>query len=349
MDTSTTSPPHKDHSKSSNSIIGALSAAGRTMTYRLTTFYLRTPLKLFRPPRFDYLHYIRASLANDPALSGAKFYQRSSIHLLNHALNKYGWRIIPEKVLPPLILNSITGVVLYTTYLQTRWTLNRDVEGGTPAYYHNIYKAGLIAGAAQALVSTPVDAIFARQTTDELVSQMSQHRNLWRYGWDKWRQIGVRGCYGGFALALPKESLGFATYFWAFEYIKDKYREDVHDSKYVNRAIIFVSGVTSAILLQLIQYPMGRVEKVHQQRLEALDLTHKPYNHAYRETWAHLYRIHRGSTLPGSKRCPLLLSRWLYRGFLRNTLAVIPGTTAGLLFLNYLRAQTEARDAAVLH
>ena len=341
---------HSDHS--SNSLIGALSAAGRTVTYRLTSFYLRTPLKLFRPPRFDYLHYIRASLANDPALAGAPFYQRSSLHLLNRALKKHGWRVVPEKVLPPLVLNSVTGVVLYTTYLQTRWVLNRDTPPQDPAYYHNIYTAGLVAGAAQALVSTPVDAVFARQRTDELVTKY-KHRSLWRYGWDKWRAIRLRRCYGGLALALPREALGFGTYFWAFEYIKDTYREAVRDSKYVQRAIIFVAGVAAALLLQTIQYPLGRIEKVHQQRLEARDLLGQPYTNAYSETLAHLRRIHKGNLPANSpalrKRCPLLLTRWLYRGFLRNTAAVIPGTTAGLLFLNYLRAQTQTQSGQVLH
>lgn len=30
---------------------------------------------------------------------------------------------------------------------------------------------------------------------------------------------------------------------------------------------------------------------------------------------------------------------WLYKGFVRNTLAIIPGTTAGLLLLDYMRSK----------
>lgn len=168
--------------RKTNSFIGILSAAGRTIIYRLTTFYLRIPLKLFRPPRFDYLHYLRVVYAKDNLSQDTKFYQRSPIHLLNHALNKYGWKVIPERILPPLLLNSVTGIVLYTTYLQTVSYSNKDTPKSSLSYYTNVYKAGWCAGVVQALVSSPIDAIFARQSMDELVKQMNKHDNLWKYG-----------------------------------------------------------------------------------------------------------------------------------------------------------------------
>ncbi|CAB4253598.1 similar to Torulaspora delbrueckii TDEL_0B05280 hypothetical protein [Maudiozyma barnettii] len=340
--------------RKTNSFIGILSAAGRTIIYRLTTFYLRIPLKLFRPPRFDYLHYLRVVYAKDNLSQDTKFYQRSPIHLLNHALNKYGWKVIPERILPPLLLNSVTGIVLYTTYLQTVSYSNKDTPKSSLSYYTNVYKAGWCAGVVQALVSSPIDAIFARQSMDELVKQMNKHDNLWKYGWKKWKQIGLVGCYGGFLLTLFKESFGFGTYFWSFEYIKEHYKDDFRDSQYINQSIIFVSGVTAAIFLQMIQYPISKIEKLHFKRLEAIDITiaaTKPqtflnesrnnwrnrhmhlYRNAYRETFTHLRQVHGGHHLQ--------FVRWLYKGFLRNTAAVIPGTTAGLLFLNYLRSQTE--------
>lgn len=341
--------------RSSNSIIGALSAACRTFIYRLTTFYLRTPLKLFRPPRFDYLHYIRITYSREIVPAEAKFYHKSSIHLLTHALNDYGWKVIPDRILPPLIVNSLTGIVLYTTYLQTLWVLNGDRSKHDPEYYNNVGKAGFIAGAAQALVSTPIDAIFARQNTEELVSQMMKHDSLWTYGRAKWRKIGLLGCYGGFLLSFIKESFGFAAYFWAFEYFKDKYKDNFPDSKYMKRTIVFVSGVIAAILLQLIQYPFNKIEKIHQKRLEVIDVSARAtnqhtltaaqrwkyqhlhlYRNAYKDTFRHLRQIHGGRNLK--------FARWLYKGFLRNTATVIPATTAGLLFLNYLRTQMETTE-----
>lgn len=332
-----------------NSLIGALTAAVRTVIFRLTTFYLRIPLKLFRPPRFDYLHYLRVSYSETSAAVKKKssVYERSSINVLHRALKQYGWRIIPERILPPLLVNSFTGILLYTSYLQTSSYLNTNVTD-THEYYLNIYKSGWIAGLLQGLVSSPFDAIIVRQNTDELIRQINKHDNVWKYAWRKWRQIGFIGCYGGCFLTLFKESMSFGAYFWSFEYIKRKYEGKLRDSKYIHYSIIFVSGVTAALILQLIQYPITKIERIHHKRLEAIDNLASVYRangwrskhihlyrNAYRETFTHLRQIHSGNYLQFTK--------WLYKGFTRNTMAVIPGTTAGLLFLNYLRSQTQTQ------
>ena len=333
-----------------NSLIGALTAAFRTIIFRLTTFYLRIPLKLFRPPRFDYLHYLRVSYSENPTKNQkSTIYDRSSINVLHRALKQYGWRIIPERILPPLLVNSLTGILLYTSYLQTSSYLNKDITDQNE-YYFNIYKSGWIAGLLQGLVSSPVDAIIVRQNTDELIRQIDKHDNVWKYAWRKWRQIGIIGCYGGCLLTLFKESISFGAYFWSFEYIKTKYDGKLKDSKYIHHSIIFVSGVTSALILQMIQYPITKIERIHHKRLEAIDnlaITYRSngwrskhihlYRNAYRETFIHLRQIHTGNYLHFTK--------WLYRGFTRNTMAVIPGTTAGLLFLNYLRSQTQIEQS----
>ncbi|KAG0672451.1 hypothetical protein C6P45_001913 [Maudiozyma exigua] len=329
-----------------NSLIGALTAAVRTVIFRLTTFYLRVPLKLFRPPRFDYLHYLRISYFQDSTkVKNSSIYERTSINVLHRALKQYGWRIIPERILPPLLVNSFTGILLYTSYLQISSYLNTNVTD-TYEYYLNIYKSGWFAGLLQGVVSSPVDAIIVRQNTEELIRQINKHDSIWKYAWPKWKQIGFIGCYGGCLLTLFKESMSFGAYFWSFEYIKQKYKGKIRDSKYIHHSIIFVSGVTAALILQLIQYPITKIERIHHKRLEAIDTlatTYKAsgwrskhvhlYRNAYGETFTHLRQIHAGKHLQFTK--------WLYKGFTRNTVAVIPGTTAGLLFLNYLRSQTE--------
>lgn len=122
-------------SNQTSSLVGAATAGGRSMVYQLTSFYMRTPLKLFRPARFDYTHYIRVLLTgSDNTQSETKvrssryrfwnpkytyYLENSSIGIVTKALNRYGWKVIPDRILPPLVANSLAGVVLYTTYLAT--------------------------------------------------------------------------------------------------------------------------------------------------------------------------------------------------------------------------------------
>lgn len=334
-----------------NQIIGAITAFGRSVTFRFTSFYLRTPVKLFKPRRFDYLHYIRVILTGEENLEvktrvKPKAFQNSSLYVLTKALNKYGWKIIPDRILPPLIANSISGVVLYTTYLQaiSRYHNQSSDDNNSDTKYLDVFKAGAIAGCAQAIVTTPIDAIYARSSTRELFSSLTKYNNLWVYSWDKLKQIGPIGCFGGLSLTLLKESVGFASYFTTFSLVKDYCITRFGDKKWVKRSFIFVAGISASVVLQTIQYPFSKIQTIHYARLEIADMTSKYkishfkiYWHAYRDTFKHLRVTHGNSLLA-----------WLYKGYFRTTFSTIPSMTAGLILLDYMREHTST-DSSVNH
>lgn len=261
----------------------------------------------------------------------------------------------------------------------------------------------MLAGAAQALASTPIDAIYTRSSASELLSSAQNYDNLWLYGRDKLKEIGLVGCFGGYGITLVKESLGFAVYFTTFELIRgqlcqsligtikhyDRLKYTIHNTrltdifpsrsphprvepppesmspkeeKWFQRIFIFGGGVTAAFLLQVVQFPFNKIQKVHLSRLEAFDIYNrslaeksevptstipssvkirvkKPssrrihiYYNSYMDTFEHIHFIHKNTHS---------LLKWLYKGFVRNTLAIIPGTTAGLLLLDYMRTSVE--------
>ena len=51
--------------KNSNQAVSVLTAGIRAIAYQIQSLYLRSPVKLFRPSRFDYMAYVRA-LADRP-------------------------------------------------------------------------------------------------------------------------------------------------------------------------------------------------------------------------------------------------------------------------------------------
>lgn len=365
-------------SSSTESTIGIITAVGRSVTYRFTSFYLRTPIKLFRPPRFDIYHYVREEINNNnnnsnKANRGKKFYHRSSLYILKQALHRYGWKIIPKIIVPPVFINSLTGIVLYSTYVHA--LPSKPVNDIT---WYEYFKTGCIAGIAQAIVTTPIDAIYVRSHTDALLShgyindkKKNGIANLWIYGWNKWKQLGIVGCYAGFNLTLLKEMFGFGCYFSIFEKMKllllndfdynwrnhdqnGNHIEQIRDKKWKQSFITFISGVTAASTLQCIQFPISKIQKIHYQRLEILDLlalpktvsrsTHNPYgqllsvSHIYWHSYVHTIRYVKKRH--GSNNGLQLVS-WLYKGFFKNTMAIIPSTTAGLIVLDYVRRRLE--------
>lgn len=141
------------------------------------------------------------------------------------------------------------------------------------------FYSGMIAGAAQSLAAAPIDAIVTRFSASELLQ--SEHKTMWSYGLAKLREIGTRGVFAGYSLSLIKESLGFGLFFSTFETVKGPwYRTYVNffhsgEPSSATRALypsfILLSGALSAIAVQSVQYPLGKVQKLYLMRLEALD------------------------------------------------------------------------------
>lgn len=214
--------------KLSTQAVSVLTAGIRALLYQLQALYLRTPVKLFRPLRFDYLAYVR-ELAHRHHNLDAKPYSvrtHSSLAMLVSVVRHEGWRFIPEQVLPPLLANLATGLILYATYLTALDKFagvsgrgGRGSGGGDRFFSpYDTFRAGAVAGAAQLLAAAPVDAIYTRLSAAEMLGDKG--RNLWAYGLRKLGEIGLVGVFAGYSFLLVKESLGFACYFCAFEMVK---------------------------------------------------------------------------------------------------------------------------------
>lgn len=171
------------------------------------------------------------------------------------------------------------------------------------------WKAGFIAGAVQSLVAAPIDAIYSRLSTAELLS--GKHENLWKYGAHKLKEIGLVGVFAGYAFSLVKESFGFAFYFSTFEVVKTEgynvtYRvisafrnftsavrekfvyfsgaaapkvnpemvrlEQARLTRVLRYTFILLAGASAALTLLSVQYPLLKLQKTHLHRLEALDI-----------------------------------------------------------------------------
>lgn len=213
------------HTTKKNQVVSLSTAGIRALIYQVQTLYLRTPVKLFRPSRFDYLAYVR-ELANRQDNLDSKPYRlrtHSSLGMLINVTKKEGWKFIPDRVLPPLVANSATGIILYGTYLNSLDYLDGTHTGHTSRSNllyspFDTWRAGLIAGAVQSLAAAPIDAIYTRLSAAEVLE--GNHQNLWVYGLSKLKEIGFVGVFAGYGFSLIKESFGFAFYFATFETVK---------------------------------------------------------------------------------------------------------------------------------
>lgn len=260
-------PPTKP--PSSNAATGASAAGVRALTSQAVAFYFRAPVKAFFRTRVDYLAYARAlqeqeleqrraarlaaptSPATTQAGPGSPSWLRwlrtrlrgTTPGVLAAAVRRYGWRVVPDQVLPPLVANVGVGAVLYTSYLQVLARLHPESGLASKRVYPppgpgQTFAAGLVAGAIQSVVAAPLDAVQARYDflggsaagmrgsgnpatgTNGGGIGSERPKSIWAFSAAKLREIGLRGIFAGWGLSLAKDSLGSAVFFSVFEYLK---------------------------------------------------------------------------------------------------------------------------------
>lgn len=149
--------------------------------------------------------------------------------MIASAIKYYGWRVVPEQILPPLIANISVGAVLYTSYLQILGHLHEESSKASKRVYPppspgDTFAAGFLAGSIQSVVAAPLDAIQVRYERHDYPVDRGkvpgQPQSMWTFGKDKIREIGARGIFAGYGLSFLKDTFGSAIFFSTFEYVK---------------------------------------------------------------------------------------------------------------------------------
>ncbi|RUS23808.1 mitochondrial carrier domain-containing protein [Jimgerdemannia flammicorona] len=205
--------------------IGAPTAIARTLIMQGMHFWYRTPLKLFRPLRVDYMVMARAIMPIDNATKRRFSFRYTYLGMLANAVKLQGWRFIPRHVLPPLLANTFIGTVLYTTYIATLPVFHpassfQKHRTFPPPPFSSVFMAGALAGAAQAVVATPMDSLKVRFEVMDLLE--GKHRSMWAYARDTLRKLGVGSAYRGFTLTLVRDSFACGLFFGTFEWVKQQ-------------------------------------------------------------------------------------------------------------------------------
>ncbi|KAL2163760.1 hypothetical protein VTH06DRAFT_5819 [Thermothelomyces fergusii] len=364
------SPPSVPDKKppASNAATGASAAGVRALTAQAVAFYFRAPVKAFFRTRVDYLAYARAlqeqrqaDLLHHGGGGGGGGWLRTRLRsttpaVLASAVRHYGWRVVPDQILPPLAANVAVGPLGRRD--ERRWPRGRAGGGG---------------GAAE-----------------------RRPRSMWAFSADKLREIGVRGVFSGWGLSLLKDSMGSAVFFSVFEYVKAQayysfvrwYYGSLNEDAVVllsrkrpappadggsfpspssssssssssrdeqrasmptiirphyalEPAFLLLAGMGASVTQQLVLHPLSHIQAEHWERLEGLDAKARKlrrrqagrmwraYRDAYRTTWAECASEARAARLS--------MRRWLYRGFWWNTIRQVPSTSAGLIIFELVR------------
>lgn len=173
------------------------------------------------PTPTDRLAYVE-SVKNSKR---SQFFRATSIGMVTHAVRTQGAGFVYRQVLPPLVMNSFIGSVLYTTYIFTLPVFHpaftfRKSRTFPPPPFMAVFMAGALAGAAQSLVAAPMDSLKMKFHVQDLAH--GKHTSMWSFASSTLKELGLKTVYRGFALTLVKDSLACGMFFGVFEWVKQQ-------------------------------------------------------------------------------------------------------------------------------
>lgn len=353
--------------------IGGASAVTRSLVGQFLAVWFRVPIKLFRPTRIDYMIIPRA--INPRILKGEAWsWRTSSPMLLASAVRQHGWGFIGGFVVPPLLANSVIGIVLYTTYVESLQLLHPPSAQNLhrailPPPFEITYKAGAFAGFAQALVSQPIDALTVRFEVNRMLE--GRYPSMWHYCVATLRETGLKPVFGGFLLSAVKESLAMGAFFGTFEFVKNQgyyaflslFYGRSHLSLYTKSSstaragkedtgrrqpywliapsFLLLSGLAASVAHTSMHYPLSKIQETHLARLESADYRAR-YESEFRQKRA--LSIYASEYWATAKQCSFVAAKnggwrkWLFRGIVSTAIRGAPATSFGLIIFESFRS-----------
>ncbi|GAA5876796.1 hypothetical protein JCM8547_003168 [Rhodosporidiobolus lusitaniae] len=142
------SPEASSSSGASSKTQSATAALSRALAGMLA-FMFKRPIRLFRPVKISTWAGIQA-IAEEQGRSVTPSFVRG-------LLRKEGWRFIPRHILPPLLVNTGIGLTLFTAYTTSESLLLPYLTSTASHLLLIPFISGAFAGAAQAILSAPLD------------------------------------------------------------------------------------------------------------------------------------------------------------------------------------------------
>ncbi|EJF66019.1 hypothetical protein DICSQDRAFT_97718 [Dichomitus squalens LYAD-421 SS1] len=207
----------------SNSFYAAIA---RTAARSLALYFSR-PVRLFRPSKVSGWHSLRG-LADSHG-------QSLSPQYISWLVKEHGWSVIPKHFVPPMLVNGLLGVVLWSTYSEVSSCLEPHLASHPTTL---AALSGACAGGAQALVAAPAENMrFALEGTSRATGWSDAWKEVFlitkpttpmtpseqlreaRQVRDWMREVGEMAGRGweGWGWGCAKDICGFAAFFAIFD------------------------------------------------------------------------------------------------------------------------------------
>ncbi|XBW36441.1 hypothetical protein QEN19_002019 [Hanseniaspora menglaensis] len=315
---------NENKKKPKNTLQALLLSNFRLFIFKSTQIYLKNPLKLFKPTKYDTFFYLRVIDNYQHQLHNKQLYAKNviinniitnnSLCVIYRSIKVNGLKTIYDKVLPPLIANSISGTILFTTYL----TIDKFNSG-------SVFFNGFVSGIVNTAVTRPLENFYKHKiiaNQKEIIDLHKKNKSFIKYIYQNFDKASTLNSFKPgtekqlLKLIYLREGLSYGIYFHVFESFKESEKSEKSVWKTLS------AGLLATGSLQLLNYPLTRLESII-NNFGTKNL--KSFAKAVDE----IKMLEKRSTVS-----------IFYQGFLKNTVSYMPSMTLTLLLLDYLRDTT---------
>jgi Mitochondrial carrier protein len=206
-----------------------------------------------------------------------------------------------------------------------------------------------MAGAAQTLVSTPLLTL-----RTHFISSSTPMQSLWSYTYSTIRHSGLRSTYSPLRSTLVKESLSYGLFFGVFEFVKQQGYYKFLDLYYgghrpvsptgllnpnerkphwsISPAFVILAGSSASLAHSVVAFPMHKI----QQARYRVPISYREFLSS-----PSALRVYIPSFLE------LIRGGGLYRGFLGQSVRMIPSTSVALIIFEAIRRKFDSEGEGI--
>eukprot|EP01118_Nematostelium_gracile_P002835 TRINITY_DN1318_c0_g1_i1.p1 TRINITY_DN1318_c0_g1~~TRINITY_DN1318_c0_g1_i1.p1 ORF type:complete len:305 (-),score=62.33 TRINITY_DN1318_c0_g1_i1:147-1061(-) len=221
---------------------GIYAAAARSLTQAAGLYY-RNPMRVFRPHAMEPLSLIKHRDLTPKA-------SKSTVKAVRTVLKEDGLRGLLKLVAPPLVMNTAVGTVVFATYnaVLDAMALHHD-----HLKFHQIFLAGVTAGASSFILSGPADV-----AKDQLRSHPDRSfQNIIK---DVYKHKGIAGFYEGGTAVVMRDTISLALFFSTYELTKRDLKHHLPQSYGSDVISVLCAGGLAGVAHKVSCYPFDLIK-----------------------------------------------------------------------------------------
>ncbi|XP_054781409.1 mitochondrial arginine transporter BAC2-like [Prosopis cineraria] len=184
----------------------------------------------------------------------------SVFSLIKDVVSNEGLASLYRGMAAPLAAITFQNAMIFQTYAVLSRAFDSSVSENSPPSYRSVALAGLITGALQSTIVSPVELVKIRlqlqrkgQLKESCEGPLSATRKIWK-------REGLRGIFRGFSITILRDAPSHGVYFWTYEYMREQLHPGCRKTSQESLSTMLIAGGLAGVVSWIGSYPLDVIK-----------------------------------------------------------------------------------------